>query len=132
MERSNYRIFIEGVAEGLNHITNAIKNIKTQNNHLNIWDFVENGDARQLLKILDNHPEETIALVVTLSTLNSPANVFMSYEDVRKTMCSFRFNSSYWSTPNRTRFIKEICSFDPDQLLKGVTSAEYYVSRAKS
>ncbi|XP_033187616.2 lipid droplet defective isoform X1 [Bombus vancouverensis nearcticus] len=126
LERSNYRIFIEGVAEGLNHITNAIKNIKTQNNHLNIWDFVENGDARQLLKILDNHPEETIALVVTLSTLNSPTNVFMSYEDVRKTMCSFRFNSNYWSTPNRTRFIKEICSFDPDQLLKGVTSAEYY------
>lgn len=120
---------MEGIAEALEHVTNAIKNINSRNGHVDIWDFMESGDARQLLRILDNHPEETITLVATLSTLNATTGGLMSYQDVRKTMCNFRFNSSYWSTPNRTRFIKEICSFDPYQLLRSTTSAEYYVSR---
>lgn len=128
---SNYGIFIEGVAEGLNHITNAMKNINTENRDINIWDFVESGDARRLLKILDHHPEETIALVASLTTLDSSTNAFASYEDVRRAMCNFRFNSSYWSTPNRTRFVTEICSLDPEQLLKSVTSVEYYVSQSQ-
>ncbi|KAK9294638.1 hypothetical protein QLX08_010802 [Tetragonisca angustula] len=123
---SNYGIFIEGVAEGLNHVANAMKNINTENSDINIWDLVESGDARQLLKILDHHPEETIALVASLTTLDSSTNALASYEDVRRAMCNFRFNSSYWSTPNRTRFLTEICSLDPEQLLKSVTSADYY------
>ena len=112
----------------MNHIAEATKSINTENRDVNIWDFVESGDARQLLKILDHHPEETIALVASLVTLDPSTNALASYEDVRRAMCNFRFNSSYWSTPNGTRFLKEICSFDPEQLLKSVTSAEYYVS----
>ena len=112
----------------MNHVANAMKNINTENSDINIWDLVESGDARQLLKILDHHPEETIALVASLTTLDSSTNALASYEDVRRAMCNFRFNSSYWSTPNRTRFLTEICSLDPEQLLKSVTSADYYVS----
>ncbi|CAK9819447.1 ATP-binding cassette sub-family A member 13 [Anthophora plagiata] len=122
---TNYRLLIEGIAEALPHIANAIKTLNMKND-IHIWDLVESGDVRQLLKILDTHPEETIALVVTLSTLNTTTDNLMPYVDVRRTMCNFRFNSTYWSMPNRTHFIKEICSFDPYQLLKSITSAEYY------
>ncbi|XP_017788277.1 PREDICTED: uncharacterized protein LOC108570860 [Habropoda laboriosa] len=123
---TNYRLLIEGIAEALPHIVNAVKTLNTKNDDIRIWDLVESGDMRRLLKILDTHPEETIALVVSLCTMNKTTGHLISYEDVRKTMCDFQFNSSYWSTSNRTRFIREICSFDPSQLLKSVTSAEYY------
>lgn len=106
--------------------------MNVENGRVNIWDFVENNDVRRLLKILDTHPEETIALVASLGTTSLKLNGPMDYEDVRKIMCNFHFNSSYWSASNRTRFIKEICSFDPYQLLKTVTSEEYYVSKRRN
>ncbi|XP_076548743.1 lipid droplet defective isoform X1 [Osmia lignaria lignaria] len=122
-----YRLFVEGVSEALIHISNAMKNMNVENDRVNIWDFVENNDVRRLLKILDTHPEETIALIASLGTTGLNLHGLMDYEDVRKIICNFHFNSSYWSAPNRTRFIKEICSFDPYQLLKTVTSEEYYL-----
>ena len=127
-EWTSYRFLVEGVSEALMHISNALERVNVHGNRINIWDLVDSGDARQLLKILDTHPEETIALVVSLSAINPPQGVFFSHKDVRRTMCNFYFNSSFWDTPNRTRFIKEVCSFDPHQLLKTVTSEEYYLA----
>nr|XP_012136751.1 PREDICTED: uncharacterized protein LOC100878441 isoform X3 [Megachile rotundata] len=126
-EWMKHRLFVEGISEALIHIANAMKSMKVQNGRVNIWDFVENSDVRQLLKILDEHPEETIALVASLSDANLNTGGFMSYENVRNLVCHYRFRSSYWSTPNRTRFLQEVCSFDPYQLLKTVTSEEYYL-----
>lgn len=129
-EWTSYRFLVEGVSEAFMHISNALERVNVHGNRINIWDLVDSGDARQLLKILDTHPEETIALVASLSAINSTQGVFLSHKDVRRIVCNFYFNSSFWDTPNRTRFIKEVCSFDPHQLLKTVTSEEYYVSKS--
>jgi len=118
---------MEGVSEVLIHISDALKNAEIHNYELKTWKLAENGDARRILKILEAHPEETVALIATLSTLNDETGEFIPFKDVRKTMCIHHFNSDYWSTTNRTRFLQEVCSFDPYQLLKTVTSDEYYV-----
>ncbi|XP_018348552.1 PREDICTED: uncharacterized protein LOC108752306 [Trachymyrmex septentrionalis] len=123
---SNYRLLVEGVSEVLIHIGNALKNAEIHNYELKTWELMENGDTRQVLKILEAHPEETVALIATLSTLNDVTGEFMPFKDVRKMMCTQHFNSDYWSTTNRTRFLQEICSFDPYQLLRTATSDEYY------
>jgi len=117
---------MEGVSEVLIHISDALKNAEIHNYELKTWELAENGDARQILKILEAHPEETVALIATLSTLNDETGEFIPFKDIRKTMCIRHFNSDYWST-NRTRFLQEICSFEPFQLLKTITSDEYYV-----
>ncbi|KAG5315958.1 ABCAD protein, partial [Acromyrmex insinuator] len=123
---SNYRLLMEGVSEILIHIGNALKHAEIHNYELKTWELAENGDMRQVLKILEAHPEETVALIATLSTLNDVTGEFMPFKDVRKMMCTQHFNSEYWSTTNRTRFLQEICSFDPYQLLRTATSDEYY------
>ncbi|XP_076237165.1 lipid droplet defective [Calliopsis andreniformis] len=115
---TNYRLFVEGLSEALVHISNTLKTLNAHSHSINIWNLVE-GDARQLLKILDSHPEDTIALVASLGAIKP-------YEDVRRVMCNFRFNSSFWDSPTRARFIKEVCSFDPYQLLQTVTSEEFH------
>jgi len=123
---SNYRLLIEGVSEVLIHISDALKNAEIHNYELKTWELAKN-DARQILKILEAHPEETVALIATLSTLNDETGEFIPFKDIRKTMCIHHFNSDYWSTTNRTRFLQEVCSFNAYQLLKTVTSDEYYV-----
>ncbi|XP_011684588.1 PREDICTED: uncharacterized protein LOC105447955 isoform X2 [Wasmannia auropunctata] len=123
---SNYRLLIEGVSQILLHIGNALKNVEVHDHELKTWQLMANDDTRQVLKILEANPEETVALIATLSTLDDATGEFMPFEDIRKTMCTQRFNSNYWSTTNRTRFLEEVCSFDPYQLLKTATSDEYY------
>ncbi|XP_076176197.1 lipid droplet defective isoform X2 [Ptiloglossa arizonensis] len=125
---TNYRLIVEGIAETLNHVATALQNVKVQNGHMHIWDFVESGDVRQLLKILDNHPQETIALGANVNIIFLMKGNSLSYEHLRDVVCNFHFNVSYWSTPNRSRFLNEICSFDPYQLLKTVTSEDYYLA----
>lgn len=109
------------------HIGDALKNAKVHNYELETWQLVENDDTRQVLKILETNPEETIALVASLSTLDYTTGEFVPFKDIRKSMCTLHFGSDYWSTPNRTRFLQEVCSFDPYQLLRTATSNEYYV-----
>ncbi|KAL6258986.1 hypothetical protein P5V15_008908 [Pogonomyrmex californicus] len=122
---TTYRLIMEGMSEIIMHIGNVLKNAKTHDYKLEIWEL-ENGDMHQMLKILEAHPEETIALIATLSTFNDTIGWFMNYKDVRKIMCTHYFNSDYWSTANRIHFLREVCSFDPHQLLRAVTSDEYY------
>lgn len=122
---------MEGVSEALMHISDTLKNAEIHNYKLETWELAENGDTRQMLKLLEAHPEETIALVATLSTLNYTTGEFIPFKDIRRTMCILRFGSDYWSQPNRTRFLQEVCSFDPYQLLKTATSDEYYVCTPK-
>ncbi|XP_050450054.1 uncharacterized protein LOC126850786 isoform X1 [Cataglyphis hispanica] len=123
---SNYRLLIEGLSEVLIHIGNALKKTEIHNYNLKVWELAENDDTRQMLKILEDYPEETIALIASVSTLNYTTGQFMLFKDIRKTMCTLHFNSDYWSTPNRTRFLQKVCSFDPYQLLKTATSDEYH------
>lgn len=110
---------------------NALRNAEVHDNKLEIWQLAENDDTRQMLKILEAYPEETVALIAALSTLDDTTGEFAPFKDIRKTMCSQHFNSSYWSTTRRTRFLQEVCSFDPYQLLKSATSDEYYVRTIK-
>lgn len=113
------------------HIGNALKKAEIHNYNLEIWELAENGDTRQMLKILEDYPEETIALIATLSTFNYTTGGFVPFKDIRRSMCTLHFNSNYWSTPNRTRFLQKVCSFDPYQLLKTATSDEYHVRNKK-
>ncbi|XP_028048892.2 uncharacterized protein LOC105837746 isoform X2 [Monomorium pharaonis] len=122
----NYRLLIEGMSEVLVHIGNALKNAELHDYKLETWQLAENGDTRQLLKILEAYPEETVALIAILSTLDYTTGDFVPFKDLRKTMCTQHFNSNYWSTARKTRFLQEVCSFDPYQLLKTATSDEYY------
>lgn len=114
------------------HISNALKTAEIHNYSLETWELADNYNTRQILKILEAHPEEAIALVATLSTLNSTTGIFMPFKDLRRTMCTLHFNSDYWSKPNRTSFLQEMCSFDAYQLLKFATSEEYYVRANKT
>ncbi|XP_011868082.1 PREDICTED: uncharacterized protein LOC105562133 isoform X2 [Vollenhovia emeryi] len=123
---SNYRLVVEGVSEVLIHISNALKNAEIHDNKLEIWQLTENDDTRQMLKVLEAYPEETIALIATFSTFNDTTGELESFNDIRKAMCRQHFNSDYWNTTSRTHFLQAVCSFDPYQLLKTATSDEYY------
>ncbi|XP_076641439.1 lipid droplet defective [Halictus rubicundus] len=128
---TDYRLIVEGVSECLLHVTNTVNKIndidKLRKNRMNIWDFVEGTEVRRLLKILDAHPEETIALVAQMVEIGTRTGNF-SYQNIRKTICNARSPSGYWSAVNRSRFIQQVCSFDPYQLLRSVTSEEYYLA----
>nr|XP_033323682.1 uncharacterized protein LOC117218991 isoform X1 [Megalopta genalis]XP_033323683.1 uncharacterized protein LOC117218991 isoform X1 [Megalopta genalis]XP_033323684.1 uncharacterized protein LOC117218991 isoform X1 [Megalopta genalis] len=128
---TDYRLGVEGVSECLLHVANTVEGINNSSrrpsSRMNVWDFVEGTDVRQLLRILEAHPEETIALVAQISAIGSKTGNF-SYENVRKTICNTRLPLVYWSVANRSRFIQQVCSFDPYQLLKSVTSEEYYLA----
>lgn len=115
------------MSEVLVRITEALRNADIRDRKLETWKLMENGDTRQILKILEAHPEETIALVATLSTFNRTTGDLVPFNDLRRTMCTRHFDSDYWSEANRTRFLQEVCSFDAYQLLKTATSAEYHV-----
>ncbi|XP_076760468.1 lipid droplet defective [Xylocopa sonorina] len=125
VETTNYRFLIEGISLFLNHVTHAITTLKVRNGHINMWDLVESGDGHQLLKILDTHPGETINLAINLASIQYTMNHSMSYEELRNTVCKLLLKWNYWSAPDHTRFIHEICSFDPEQLLASVTSVEF-------
>lgn len=130
-------LYKEGLSEILLHVGNTMRKAKIRDNELSTWQLTENDDTRQMIKLLEAHPEDTIALVVTLHALrfvDPTSQQTMTFKDVRRTMCNLHFasvpfKSSYWSTPNRTRFLQEVCSFDPYQLLKTVTSNEFYVRK---
>nr|XP_031839600.1 uncharacterized protein LOC116430078 isoform X2 [Nomia melanderi] len=126
-EWSEYRLIVEGLSEVLLHVAENLKDVKVQDDRIDIWDFVGSGDARQLLKILEAHPEETIGLMAQVIAISARTDTF-SYENVRKLICNARDPLTYWSTANRSRFIQEVCSFDPYQLLRSVTSEEYYIA----
>lgn len=126
-EWSEYRLIAEGLSEVLLHVAENLKDVKVQDDRIDILDFVGSGDARQLLKILEAHPEETIGLTAQVLAISARTDTF-SFENVRKLICNARDPLTYWSTANRSRFIQEVCSFDPYQLLRSLTSEEYYVS----
>ncbi|KAG7198455.1 hypothetical protein KM043_005838 [Ampulex compressa] len=123
---TNYRLLVEGISEALVHISESLRNVEPKDNRIHTWELVKNGDVRQLIKILEAHPEETIALIASLAKFNMTTGSLVPYKDLRKTMCNFHFYSDYWSQPNRTRFLSDVCSFDAYQLLKTITSQEYY------
>ncbi|XP_019697173.1 ATP-binding cassette sub-family A member 13 isoform X1 [Harpegnathos saltator] len=124
---ANYRLLLEGISETLLHINDALKDEKIRDDHkIETWELTQNGDTRQMLKILEAHPEETIALVASLSTFNHTTGEFLPFKDIRKTMCTAHFVSNYWFEPHRVDFLQKVCSFDPYQLLRTATSDEYY------
>lgn len=109
------------------HVNNALRSRKIHDSRIETWQLAENDDTRQMMKILEAHPEETIALIAILSTFNYTTSGLLPFKDIRRTMCTNHFDSRYWSEPRRLHFLQEVCSFDPYQLLKSVTSDEYHV-----
>ncbi|XP_078047717.1 lipid droplet defective isoform X2 [Augochlora pura] len=128
---TDYRLIVEGISECLLHVANTVDGINKdsgrQSNRMHIWNFVESSEVRRLLRILEAHPEETIALLAQISAVGSKTGNF-SYENIRKTVCNARLPLVYWSTADRSRFVQQVCSFDPYQLLQSVTSEEYYLA----
>ncbi|XP_023289550.1 uncharacterized protein LOC105698871 [Orussus abietinus] len=121
----NYRLTMEGLAEILSHVATALENAKVGNNELNSWQLVEESDVRQLLKLLEAHPEETITLMATIGRVNATNPNNATFRETRKELCQFRIEQRYWIQPNATHFLNEVCSYDPYQLLKSVTSDEF-------
>jgi len=135
---SDNELFVEGLSEILIYLSNTLKNAVIRDNELYTWQLTGNDDMRQMIKLLEAHPEDTITLIATIGVLRYPdhASQPVSFKDIRKAMCNLHFasvpfNFTYWSTPNRMQFLQEVCSFDPYQLLKTVTSNEFYVRKRK-
>lgn len=122
-----YRMTIEGLSRVLDHAVTALSDPKLKDNRfLHTWDFVESGDVRQLIKILESHPTEAIALAATLTTLNSTTHKSVPFDEFRHEMCNSHFHSEYWSTENRKHFLNQVCVFDPHQLLRSATGDDFY------
>lgn len=121
-----YRLVIEGIAEVLDHAIDAVKEFEPKVNVVHIWDFVPSGDVRQLLKILEAHPDETIGLASSLASYKASPSSNSSIKNLRHLMCTDHFHSSYWKQGNRTHFLDTVCTFDAHQLLRRATSDQFY------
>ncbi|KAK2584735.1 hypothetical protein KPH14_007066 [Odynerus spinipes] len=125
-ERFILTMAIEGFSEALVHITEALESLEIKGHAIHSWQLWKNGDVQQLIRILETHPEEAIALFATLPMANMSFSTFTSFEKFRNIVCNLHFNSEYWTQNNRSHFLMEICSFDLDQLLTSVTSTAFY------
>ncbi|KAH0550173.1 hypothetical protein KQX54_017854 [Cotesia glomerata] len=123
-ELSTYRLVIQGLSEVFDNAAFALKDaIKSEDNALQLWDFVKAGDVHQLIKYLESYPVETISFVATLSTYNTTS--LIPFKDIRHTMCNLHFNSSYWSQPKGKHFLSRLCTWDQSELLKQATSEDF-------
>ncbi|XP_043289977.1 uncharacterized protein ldd isoform X2 [Venturia canescens] len=121
-----YRLAIEGIAEVLDHAVDALNDLDPGASVVHTWDLVPSGDVKQLLKILESHPVETIALASSLTTYNTTTDSIPSFKELRHFMCVDRFRSSYWRRENRSHFLDTLCTFDANQLLRRATSDQFY------
>ncbi|KAI4485555.1 hypothetical protein M0802_012731 [Mischocyttarus mexicanus] len=121
------KLIIEGFSEAFVNIAETLENLEIKNNRqINIWQIVKTGDIQELLKIFESYPEDTIALIFQLLTLDNKTGQFLSYEKLRSTFCDPHFLSDYWSKKDRSYFLMKVCTFDPYQVLKSITNTEFY------
>ncbi|XP_066598930.1 uncharacterized protein ldd isoform X2 [Prorops nasuta] len=122
---STYKLSVEGVSEILLKMADALNDRELKDGVWHTWDLIRNSDVRQLVKIVEAHPEEAIALMASLATISPATGKLISPGEVRKTICGSHFGSSdYWNHRDRIKFLKDICSFDPYQLMETATSSE--------
>ncbi|XP_046740699.1 uncharacterized protein LOC124408067 isoform X2 [Diprion similis] len=122
-------VTIELISELLRHLTVSLQKIGAKNvpnGRFYLWDLVEDGDVRQLLKILEAHPSESISLAATVAWFDPTTAKPMFIRDLKHDMCERHFGSGFWNNTERINFLKRVCSFDPRQLLKSATSQEFY------
>ncbi|XP_015191826.1 PREDICTED: uncharacterized protein LOC107074670 isoform X2 [Polistes dominula] len=127
-ERTDHKLIIEGISEALLNIAEALENLEIKNDQIYIWQAVKTGDIQQLLKIFESSPEETIALIFRLLTLDKKNGQFLPYEKLHATFCDPHYFSNYWTKKDRNYFLMKICTFDLYQVLKSITSTEFYES----
>ncbi|XP_014612694.1 PREDICTED: uncharacterized protein LOC106791527 isoform X1 [Polistes canadensis] len=125
-ERTDHKLIIEGISEALVNIAEALENLEIKNDQIYIWQAIKTGDIRQLLKIFESSPEETIALIFRLLTLDKKTGQFLPRDKLRATFCDPHYFSNYWTKKDRNYFLMKICTFDPYQVLKSITSTEFY------
>lgn len=124
---ANHKLIIEGISEALLNIAEVLNSLEIKNDEMYIWQAVKSGDVQQLLKIMEASPEEAIALISKLLTLDKKTSKIMPFENIRATFCDPRFISDYWTIKDRNNFLMKVCTFDPYQVLKSITSTEFYV-----
>ncbi|XP_063992095.1 ATP-binding cassette sub-family A member 13-like isoform X2 [Diachasmimorpha longicaudata] len=120
-----YRLFVEGLSEGLKNAAFALRENKLEDNVMHLWDMVRPGDVHQLIKFLEARPTETLSLAATLVTLNASDNSLIAFNDVRGSMCHLRFDLNFWRERNNSEFLDHLCTYDPRQLVRSATSEEY-------
>ena len=130
-EGRTYRLVIEGISEVLNNMAKTLKGLNLENNELHTWDLFEKGDVHQLVKLFEHHPRETISLLAILTEIDPKTMQPYSVKHFKKNWCTSHPKLGIWADPNATHFLREICSFDFDQLLKTLTSEELFVSLSK-
>lgn len=124
---TNHKLIVEGISEALLNIAEALESLEIKDDEMYIWQAVKSGDVQQLLKIMEASPEETIALTARLLTLDKNTSRVMPFKNIRATFCDPHLISDYWTIKNRNYFIMKVCTFDPYQVLKSITSTEFYV-----
>ncbi|KAF7403454.1 hypothetical protein HZH68_006248 [Vespula germanica] len=123
---TNHKLIIEGISEALLNIAEALESLEIKDDEMYIWQAMKSGDVQQLLKIMEASPEETIALTARLLTLDKNTSRVMPFKNIRATFCDPHLISDYWTIKNRNYFIMKVCTFDPYQVLKSITSTEFY------
>ncbi|XP_046491171.1 uncharacterized protein ldd isoform X1 [Neodiprion pinetum] len=122
-------VAVEFIAELLRHVAGSLQKIgikKVPSGKFYLWDLVEDGDVRQLLKILEAHPSESISLAATIARFDPTLAQPMLIRDLQHNMCDRHFGTGFWNNTEKINFLKRVCSFDPHQLLKSATSQEFY------
>ncbi|XP_035722982.1 uncharacterized protein LOC118441973 isoform X2 [Vespa mandarinia] len=123
---ANHKLIIEGISEALFNIAETLETLEIKDDEMYIWQAVKSGDVQQLLKIMEASPEEAIALIARFSTIDKKTSQIMPFENIRATFCDPHFIPNYWSIKDRNYFLMKVCTFDPYQVLKSITSIELY------
>ncbi|XP_048511619.1 ATP-binding cassette sub-family A member 13 isoform X2 [Athalia rosae] len=123
-----FHVAVEFAAEILRHLATSLNKLAADEklDGFHLWDLVEDGDIRQLFKVLESHPTESIALAASLAQFEPETGHPTVFSGIKMKMCDHHFNSGYWNNSERVHFLRTICSFDPYQLLKSLTSQEFY------
>lgn len=124
-----FHLEVEFFSELLRHLAMSLKKIGEDESEVDfhLWDLVEDSDARQFLKLVEAHPMESISLVATLAWADPTTGLPIPLHDFEKNMCQRHPNWGFWNETKRMHFLKSVCSYDPRQLLRSITSQEYFV-----
>ena len=126
-----YRLVIEGLSEVLNKMAKTLSELDLQSNELHTWDFFKKGDVHQLMILLEHYPRETISLIFLLTEIDPETMQPYTIKHFRKNWCTSHPKLGFWGQPNATHFLREICSFDFDELLRTLSSDELLVNSNK-
>ncbi|XP_024944655.1 uncharacterized protein LOC107271675 isoform X2 [Cephus cinctus] len=133
------QLLMAALSQLLSHATDALhswdQKAKEEIGHskarvLYSWNFVKDGDIRQLVKLLEAHPLEAVSLLPKFTEfdtfLENNETEFMLLQKMRETVCDLRFEKDgYWKQSSRQHFLNELCSFDLHQLLRSAIGEQF-------